>query len=101
MLDRVMAGDPGPVETVSLADVRLGVPRAYYYENLETGLADVVESTLDRLAASCKSLVEVDLDGVGELNQEVSFPWCCTRPGAIWCSTCRVCAGYIHRGHAW
>ncbi len=74
LLDRVMAGDPEPVETVSLADVRLGVPRAYYYENLETGLADVVESTLDRLAASCKSLVEVDLDRVGELNQAVSFP---------------------------
>lgn len=74
LLDRVMAGDPEPVETVSLADVRLGVPRAYFYENLETGLAEVIESTLDLLAASCKSLVEVDLDGVGELNQKVSFP---------------------------
>ena len=74
LLDRVMAGDPEPVETVNLADVRLGVPRAYYYENLETGLADVIESTLDLLAASCKSLVEVDLDGMDELNQKVSFP---------------------------
>lgn len=74
LLDRVMAGDPEPVETVSLAEVRLGVPRAYYYEDLEPGLADVIDSTLDLLAASCKALVEVDLDRVDELNQEVSFP---------------------------
>ena len=74
LLDRVMAGDPEPVEAVSLSEVRLGVPRAYYYENLETELADVIESTLDLLAASCKALVEVDLDRVDELNQKVSFP---------------------------
>ncbi len=74
LLDRVMAADPAPVETVSLADVRLGVPRTYYYENLETGLADVIEATLDTLAASCKDLVEVDLEQVGALNDKVSFP---------------------------
>ena len=74
LLDRVMAGDPSPVERVSLADVRLGVPRAYYYENLEPGVAGVVGATLDFLAASCKSLVEVDLDGVADLNDKVSFP---------------------------
>ncbi len=74
LLDRVMAGDPSPVERVSLADVRLGVPRAYYYENLEPGVAGVVEAVLDLLAASCKSLVEVDLDGMADLNGKVSFP---------------------------
>ena len=74
LLDRVMAADPAPTEELSLQEVRLGVPRAYYYENLETGLADVVESTLDALAASCKDLVEVDLEQVGALNDKVSFP---------------------------
>lgn len=74
LLDRVMAGDPEPDETVSLSDARLGVPRAYYYEDLESGLADVIESALDLLAASCKALVEVDLDRVDELNQKVGFP---------------------------
>ena len=74
LLDRVMAGDPAPVEAVSLAEVRLGIPRAYYYENLEPGVADVIEATLDLLAASCKALVEVDLDGVADLNGKVSFP---------------------------
>ena len=74
LLDRVMAGDPAPVERVSLAEVRLGVPRAYYYENLEPGVADVIEATLDLLAASCKALVEVDLEGVADLNDKVSFP---------------------------
>ena len=74
LLDRVMAGGTAPAESVSLAEVRLGVPRAYFYENLEPGLAHVVESTLDVLAASCKALVEVDLDGVAGLNDKVSFP---------------------------
>lgn len=74
LLDRVMAGDAGPAEPVSLAEVRLGVPRAYFYENLEPGVADVIEATLNLLAASCKALVEVDLDGVADLNGKVSFP---------------------------
>ena len=74
LLDRVMAGDMAPVGTISLAEVRLGVPRTYYYENLETGLADAVDATLDLLAASCKALVEIDLERVGELTGKVGFP---------------------------
>ncbi len=74
LLDRVMADEAGPVETVDLADIRLGVPRAYYYENLEAGMENVIEATLDLLAASCKDLVEVDLGPVGELNDRVGFP---------------------------
>ena len=74
LLDRVMAGDTAPAEPVSLAEVRLGVPRTYYYENLETGLADVVDATLDLLAASCKDLVEVDVARVADLNGKVGFP---------------------------
>ena len=74
LLDRVMAADPVPAENVSLSEIRLGVPRAYYYENLEPGVSDVVEATLDLLAANCKALVEVDLDGVADLNDKVSFP---------------------------
>ena len=74
LLDRVMARDMAPAGTVSLAEIRLGVPRTYYYENLETGLADVVEATLDLLAASCKALVEIDLERVGELTDKVGFP---------------------------
>ena len=74
LLDRVMAGDTAPAEPVSLADASLGVPRAYFYENLEPGLAQVVEATLELLAANCKALVEVDLDGVAGLNDNVSFP---------------------------
>ena len=74
LLDQVMAADTGTDETVNLADVRLGVPRAYFYENLETGMENVIESTLDLLGASCKALVEVDLERVAELNDSVGFP---------------------------
>ena len=74
LLDRIMTAETGPDETVNLADVRLGVPRAYYYENLETGMENVIESTLDLLGASCKALVEVDLERVAELNNSVGFP---------------------------
>lgn len=74
LLDRVMGADPAPVENVSLSEIRLGVPRAHYYENLETDLSNVVEATLDLLAASCKDLVEIDLGQVAALNDKVSFP---------------------------
>ena len=74
LLDRVMAGDMAPAGAINLAEVTLGVPRTYYYEDLETGLADVVDATLDQLASSCKALVEIDLDRVGELTRKVGFP---------------------------
>ena len=74
LLDHIMANEAGPVETVDLADIRLGVPRAYYYENLEAGMENVIEATLDLLAASCKDLVELDLERVEELNHKVGFP---------------------------
>ena len=74
LLDRVMAGDMAQAGAINLAEVRLGVPRTYYYEDLETGLADVVDATLDQLASSCKALVEIDLDRVGELTRKVGFP---------------------------
>ncbi len=74
LLDQVMAAEPVPVEAVSLADLRLGTPRAYYYENLETGMENVIEDTLDLLASSSKALIEVDLENIGELNDMVGFP---------------------------
>lgn len=74
LLDRVMAEDLAPVENISLSEIRLGVPRAHYYENLEPALADVVEATLDLLAAACKDLVEIDPGQVAALNDKVSFP---------------------------
>ena len=74
LLDRVMAAGTAPAETIGLAEVRLGVPRAYYYENLEMATAEVIEATLDLLAASCKALVEVDLERVDELTGKVGFP---------------------------
>ena len=74
LLDAVMATVSGAVESVNLADVRLGVPRAYYYENLETGMENVIEATLDLLARSCKDVIEVDLERVDEFNFKVGFP---------------------------
>ncbi|MEJ0065210.1 MAG: amidase family protein [Caulobacteraceae bacterium] len=52
---------------ISLAGLRLGVPRAYFYETLEPAVAPVIEAMLARLSDAGVDLIEVDLPGVGDL----------------------------------
>ena len=74
LLDQVLSGDTLQADAVDLQDVRLGVPRSLFYQNLQSDIKVDVDSFLNDLAAAGVTLVDVDITKVGELNAKVGFP---------------------------
>jgi mandelamide amidase len=74
LLDAVLSGESSSLEPVALRGLRLGVPRHYFYDNLEPGVAEVLERLLDSLRSAGAALIEHDIAGIGTLNEAVSFP---------------------------
>lgn len=74
LLDRVLSGERYETAAVDTATLRLGVPRAYFYDNLHPAVARAAEHALARLRKAGVTLVEADLEKVPELNRQVSFP---------------------------
>jgi Asp-tRNA(Asn)/Glu-tRNA(Gln) amidotransferase A subunit family amidase len=68
LLDTVMTGATAPVQPPQLKGLRLGVPRAYFYENLDAELAPVIESGLQRLRDAGCVLVDADFSDIEKLS---------------------------------
>lgn len=74
LLDGAITGESTHVDACDLSKVRLGVPRGYFYDDLDPNVAAVVEQALEQLSGAGAELVEVDLPDVAALNAAVSFP---------------------------
>jgi mandelamide amidase len=82
LLDAVMAGAgrgepesaPGTSPIPALAGLRLGVPRAAFYRDLEPEVAAEAGRVLDLLADRGVALVEAEVPDVSDLNAAVGFP---------------------------
>jgi mandelamide amidase len=74
LIDSVCATDSPKRENVALSGLRLGLPRAYFYDNLDPELAKVMEEALAALRRAGATLVEVDVPNLQALNDAVSFP---------------------------
>jgi mandelamide amidase len=74
LLDAAMANEKAASEPVPATGLRIGVPRSYFYENLDPQVAAIASRALDSLADAGVELVEADIPEVGELNAAVSFP---------------------------
>ena len=74
LVDSVLSGESATLEPVALNGLRLGVPRRYFYDNLERGVATRIERLLESLRSAGVVLVEQDIAGIGQLNEAVSFP---------------------------
>lgn len=76
LLDAVLsdASSVMPVAEIAPHSLRLGVPRSYFYDDLEPAVSAVMEDTLSRFKNAGITLIESDLIGVAELNAKVSFP---------------------------
>ena len=72
-IDAVVTGADVPRAASRLKGLRIGVPRSYFWEDLEPETARICESALDALAHAGVVLVEADLSGVGAINEAVSF----------------------------
>jgi Asp-tRNA(Asn)/Glu-tRNA(Gln) amidotransferase A subunit family amidase len=95
LVDRVCApatagaGD----EIAELPGLRLGVPREYFYDDLDADVAAITEAALERLTEAGAVLVEADLPGIAELNERVSFP-------VVLYEVLRELSAYLYQGGA-
>jgi mandelamide amidase len=74
LFDSICAPATHERRDVPLSGTRIGVPRAFFYDNLDGQLATVVERALGTLGDSGAALVEVDFEGIADLNAAVAFP---------------------------
>jgi indoleacetamide hydrolase len=79
LLDSCSGSPLPPIDSISLRGLRLGVPRAYFYENLNPEVAPVIEAALQRLRQAGAQLIEVDFAGLRELRSKIAGP----SPGAF------------------
>jgi mandelamide amidase len=73
LLDAVVAGSRA-LPAVSLKGLRLGVPRAHFWEPLDAETARLMDDSLARLKDAGAVLVEGDIADVGRLDAEAGFP---------------------------
>lgn len=73
LLDHAVAGGPLRIAALPLAGVRLGVPEAYFWEDLDAPVAELARASLERLRAAGAVLVPCDLAEAGALFQQGSM----------------------------
>jgi Asp-tRNA(Asn)/Glu-tRNA(Gln) amidotransferase A subunit family amidase len=73
LLDAVISGAPVPL-AVNLKGLRIGLPKAYFWDNLDAEVKSVMDGILIRLKNAGVVFVEADLVGIGALNDKISFP---------------------------
>jgi mandelamide amidase len=74
LMDSVIAEADGDIDSATAGDIRLGVPRAYYFDNIDAQSAAVIDDALSKLEAAGVTLVDVDPADVGSLNEQSAFP---------------------------
>lgn len=74
LMDSVIVNDKQKAQSVDLSKVRIGVPRGYFYENLDPEVARVSTQYLAKLKALGVTLVEADMIDVPTINAKLSFP---------------------------
>jgi mandelamide amidase len=70
LVDHAVAGGPARLAATPLAGVRLGVPEAYFWEDVDPPVAELARESLERLRAAGAVLVPCDLAEAGALFQE-------------------------------
>lgn len=73
-LDAVVTGETASLVAKPLKGLRIGVPRAYFWDDLEAETARICAAALDTLKRAGVVLVEADLPNIGAINDAVSFP---------------------------
>lgn len=74
LLDTVLTGDAEPIAPASLAGLRLGLPRAHFWQDLDDGVSAVAHAALERLRDAGVVLVDVELPELNAHNEAAGFP---------------------------
>jgi Asp-tRNA(Asn)/Glu-tRNA(Gln) amidotransferase A subunit family amidase len=74
LLDSVMAQEsPVNVNPYPLNTLRLGIPKAYFFDNISPEITERLENVLIKLQEAGVQLVDVDLSDVAQLSHQSSF----------------------------
>ncbi|MFT4941651.1 MAG: Asp-tRNA(Asn)/Glu-tRNA(Gln) amidotransferase A subunit family amidase [Paraglaciecola sp.] len=74
LLDSVMAQEPAVnVNPYPLYKLRLGMPKAYFFDNISPEITDRLEKIISKLQAAGVQWVDVDLSDVAQLSHQSSF----------------------------
>ena len=74
LLDTVITGAKSKVAPARLKGIRIGVHRGYFFKGLDTETEKLTRDALDKMKAQGAEIVEVDMPGLADLNNKVSFP---------------------------
>jgi Asp-tRNA(Asn)/Glu-tRNA(Gln) amidotransferase A subunit family amidase len=74
LFDSVITADAKPVNAMALRGTRIGVPRGFFYDNLDAELVPVVESALEKLRDAGCVLVEADVPDVEKHAAAITAP---------------------------
>lgn len=74
LMDGVVTGESLDVVPVPLKDLRFGVPRRHFWEDLDTEVSQICEDALRQLQGAGVTLVEIDLAEAASLDAEIGFP---------------------------
>lgn len=61
-------------EIIDLKGVRIGIPKEYFWSPLDTEVENISSMALAKLKAAGAEIVEANLNGIGDLNNKISFP---------------------------
>lgn len=73
LLDGVLTGNNEPLGEVPLMGLKLGLPKQFFWEDLNPGVEKLTHAALERLGRHGVELVPVSMPNVEQLNSEVSF----------------------------
>ena len=74
VLDDVIVPGSQKVTAIAASEIRLGVPRAYFFRNIDAEAASVVEATLAQFAGAGVQLLEADIPDIDALMASSAFP---------------------------
>ena len=74
LVDGVLAADNDEPPEIILKNLRIGVPRDFFFDDLEKDVAANIEKALETMASAGVSLVQCKVDRVGELDEAAGFP---------------------------
>jgi indoleacetamide hydrolase len=74
LIDAVITKDAGSAEPIRLHGLRIGLPHAHFFEDLEPEVERIVSGVVGELQQAGVTFVRRDLDDVAALDAAVSFP---------------------------
>jgi indoleacetamide hydrolase len=74
LIDAAIAGAAPPLHPMALKDLRIGLPKHHFFDDLDPEVAAVVAAAIDTLAKAGATLLPFDLADVAALNDAISFP---------------------------